>query len=138
MAISGGHDPPTYSLEGCCSIQLSYETVYSICSLYTGFRLLSRVFFERRAGIEPASSASQKTAVHLRRSPFLGKAVIINQYTNAAYNLFIPQTPSTVKGNHNRNNVFIHYYLFVRVVSACLIERESVLDIVLQYLLSGF
>ena len=27
MAIAGGLEPPTHSLEGCCSIQLSYATM---------------------------------------------------------------------------------------------------------------
>ena len=31
MAISRGFEPLTHSLEGCCSIQLSYETIKSRC-----------------------------------------------------------------------------------------------------------
>ena len=29
MAIPGGLEPPTYCLEGSCSIQLSYGTIFS-------------------------------------------------------------------------------------------------------------
>ncbi len=28
LVISSGFEPETHSLEGCCSIQLSYETPY--------------------------------------------------------------------------------------------------------------
>lgn len=30
LVIPGGFEPPTHSLEGCCSIQLSYRTKVSI------------------------------------------------------------------------------------------------------------
>ena len=34
VASSAGFEPATYSLEGCCSIQLSYE---EMCTVYLGF-----------------------------------------------------------------------------------------------------
>ena len=42
MVIRLGFEPKTHSLEGCCSIQLSYQTIFSAAKLRLFFNL--RVF----------------------------------------------------------------------------------------------
>ena len=44
FVIPAGFEPTTHSLEGCCSIQLSYGT-NSLKSLYTHFRTYRSVHF---------------------------------------------------------------------------------------------
>jgi hypothetical protein len=35
--IPFGFEPKTYSLEGCCSIQLSYETIFESANIHPFF-----------------------------------------------------------------------------------------------------
>ena len=56
MVIPTGFEPVAHSLEGCCSIQLSYETI-----LFKKKGTLSSffAFIVGVAGFEPATSCSQ-------------------------------------------------------------------------------
>ena len=49
MVSLGGLEPPTHSLEGCCSIQLSYRPIIGMAARKTAIMHLERV-----EGIEPS------------------------------------------------------------------------------------
>ena len=46
MVIRLGFEPKTHSLEGCCSIQLSYQTIFLRCKI-TDFFFSVKVFCEK-------------------------------------------------------------------------------------------
>lgn len=98
MAISGGHDPPTYSLvfgsqgiEPCIAylrnprlllypIELR-DRLFNKTFIYW-FYALVKVFFKA-----PSENRTRISWMEARNN---------NHYTTGAYNLFIPQKPSTV------------------------------------------
>lgn len=52
IVIPAGFEPTTRSLEGCCSIQLSYETIFWQRLLYQGCKIKLILNKSRQQGIK--------------------------------------------------------------------------------------
>ena len=47
MVIRLGFEPKTHSLEGCCSIQLSYQTIFFGCKDTAFFQSVGRLYAKK-------------------------------------------------------------------------------------------
>src|SRR5665647_1635220 len=71
----GGLEPPTHSLEGCCSIQLSYRPRKWKGGLVTAFQV------ERVMGIEPTQSAWKAEVLPLNYTRKLLPCTTLKNFT---------------------------------------------------------
>ena len=78
MASPAGFEPATYSLEGCCSIQLSYGPI-------SGRR--TRLYLEQVMGIEPTQSAWKAEVLPLNYTCMFHTLKCIRNYTRIISNV---------------------------------------------------